>query len=255
MFGKRVAFYLFLGFVGFMRITPFWLLYRFSDGLYFLMSYVVRYRKSVILKNLRYCFPDKSDDELNKIRKDFYQRLCDIILESIKGYTLSEKELLKRFVSKNHELTYNHFEQKKDIFLVTGHFGNWEWGNAIVSKALKHSQAVFYKPISNQFMDRYVEARRKRFGAIMVSIYHGRNYYTQKKDKPAAYFLVADQYPTNSVKQKKVVFFGKETAFLHGPENFSKQLNAPVYYIDIKRIKRGHYGLEIYKLTDNAGKP
>jgi KDO2-lipid IV(A) lauroyltransferase len=188
MFGKRVAFYLFLGFVGFMRITPFWLLYRFSDGLYFLMSYVVRYRKSVILKNLRYCFPDKSDDELNKIRKDFYQRLCDIILESIKGYTLSEKELLKRFVSKNHELTYNHFEQKKDIFLVTGHFGNWEWGNAIVSKALKHSQAVFYKPISNQFMDRYVEARRKRFGAIMVSIYHGKKLLHPKKRQTSCLF-------------------------------------------------------------------
>lgn len=254
MFGKKIVFYLFLAFVGFMRIMPFWLLYAFSYSLYILMNYVVGYRKSVIMKNLRHCFPEKSNKALNKIRKEFYKRLCNIILESLKGYTMSEKELLKRFESKNHELTHPYYEQGKDIFVITGHFGNWEWGNAIVSKVLKHDQAVFYKPISNPFMDNYVEARRKRFGAIMVSIYTGRDYYTQEKEKPNAYFLVADQYPTNKTKQKVVTFFGKETPFLHGPEDFSKKLAAPVFYIDIKRIKRGYYGLKISKLTDDASK-
>ncbi len=252
MVGKRIAYYLFLFFVGFMRIVPFWLMYRFSDVLYFLMNYVVSYRKSVINKNLQYCFPEKTKKELYIIRKNFYKRICDILVESIKGYTLSEKELLRRFTSISHAITYDNFDQGKSIFVLTGHLGNWEWGNAVISKELKHTPAVLYKPISNPFIEKYVKTRRGRFGSEMVSIYRSMRYFLVKKEKPAAYFLVADQYPTTKEKEKKVNFFGNVTPFLHGPENFSKQLKAPVYYIVMKRVKRGYYSMEYYKLTDDS---
>jgi len=253
MLGKRIAYYLFLFFVGIMRVMPFWILYRFSDGLYFFMNYVLSYRKWVINKNLRYCFPEKSNRELRQIRRNFYKRLSDILIESIKGYTLSEKELLKRFTSKGHEITYDSFEQDKSIFVLTGHLGNWEWGNAAISQDLKHVPAVLYKPISNPFIEKYVESRRSRFGSKMVSIYHSMRYFLIKKDKPAAYFLVADQFPTTRDKQKMVDFFGNKIPFLHGPENFSRQLKVPVFYIEMKRVRRGYYAMEFYKLTDNAG--
>lgn len=252
MFGKKIAYFFFRSFVGFMQIVPFWLMYRLADGLYFLMNYVVRYRKSVIDKNLFRCFPEKTDKERKHIRKKFYKRLSDILIESIKGYTLSEKELLKRFTSKGHETTYPNFEENKSIFVLTGHLCNWEWGNAVISQNLKHIPAVLYKPISNPFIEKYVEARRGRFGSKMVSIYHSMRYFLVKKEKPAAYFLVADQFPTTREKQKMVDFFGKTSAFLHGPENFSKQLKAPVYFIEMKRVKRGYYAMEFFKLADDS---
>ncbi|MDF1547763.1 MAG: lysophospholipid acyltransferase family protein [Bacteroidales bacterium] len=252
MFGKKIAYFFFRSFVGFMQIVPFWLMYRLADGLYFLMNYVVRYRKSVIDKNLFRCFPEKTDKERKHIRKKFYKRLSDILIESIKGYTLSEKELLKRFTSKGHEATYPNFEENKSIFVLTGHLCNWEWGNAVISQNLKHVPAVLYKPISNPFIEKYVEARRGRFGSKMVSIYHSMRYFLVKKEKPAAYFLVADQFPTTREKQKMVDFFGKTSAFLHGPENFSKQLKAPVYFIEMKRVKRGYYAMEFFKLADDS---
>ena len=86
----------------------------------------------------------------------------------------------------------------------------------------------------------------------MVSIYRSLRYFLEKKENPSAYFLVADQYPPSKEKEKKVDFFNNTTPFLHGPENFSKQLKAPVYYIVMKRVKRGYYSMEYHKLTDNA---
>ncbi len=216
------------------------------------MRYVVSYRKSVINTNLRHCFPEKSIKEINKIRKDFYGSLCDILLESIKGHTLSEKELLKRFVSIDHHITFPDFEVNKSIFILTGHLGNWEWGNAAIINVLKHKSAVLYKPISNPFIETYIKNSRSRFGADMLSIYSSMRYFVINRSKAVAYFLVADQYPTNKEKERKVNFFGNETPFLHGPENFSKQLKAPVYYLSIERIKRGYYGMKFTKLTDNA---
>lgn len=252
MFVKRIAYYFFILFVGLMKITPFWVLYRISDGIYFLMNYVVSYRKKVIDTNLKYCFPEKSDKELKQIKKKFYKKLCDLLVESIKGYTLSEKELIKRFISNKHDITFKNHEDGKSIFILTGHIGNWEWGNAVISNELKHTPAVLYKPISNPFIEKYVEARRGRFGSKMVSIYKSMRYFLIKKDNPAAYFLVADQYPTTIEKQKKVTFFGNITPFLHGPEDFSRQLKVPAYFLVMRSIKRGYYEMEYIKLTDDA---
>ncbi len=216
------------------------------------MQYVVSYRKSVIITNLEYCFPEKSKKEINVIRKKFYKSLCDILLETLKGYTLSEKELVKRFKSFDHELTYSEFEKGKDIFILTGHLGNWEWGNASIINFLKHKSAVLYKPISNPFIEDYVKKSRSRFGADMLSIYSSMRYFIVRKERPVAYFLVADQYPTDKEKEKRVNFFGNITPFLHGPENFSKQLKKPVYYLSIERVKRGYYAMKFTKLTDDA---
>lgn len=249
---KRITYYLFWIFINIFRFVPFAVLYLFSDFLYFIMQYVISYRKSVIVQNLEYCFPEKSKKEINEIRREFYKRLCDILLESLKGYTLSREELIKRFGSVDHQITYAHFEQAKDIFILTGHLGNWEWGNASIINVLKHQSAVLYKPMSNPFIENYVKKSRGRFGADMLSIYSSMRYFIIKKERPVAYFLVADQYPTTKEKEKRVNFFGNITPFLHGPENFSKQLKTPVYYLSIERVKRGYYSMKFTKLTDDA---
>ena len=251
MLGKRIGYYLFLFFIQLIKIIPFGLLYCFADFMYFLMYYVFSYRKPVIDKNLAHCFPEKSDEERKCIRKKFYKSLSDIMVETFKGYTMRKKELEKRFISINHEQLMDYFNAGKDIFTLTAHFANWEWGNATITTALKHQPAVLYKPISNPFIEKYVKKSRSRFGTDMISIYHSMRYLLVKKPKPVSYYLVADQYPTTEEKQKVVSFFGNKTPFLHGPEDFSNQMDVPVFYLEIKRIKRGYYSMEFFKLTDS----
>lgn len=231
---------------------PFWLIYRISDFLYILMFHIVSYRKSVIIKNINRCFPAKTDYEKKLIRKKFYKGLSDLLVETIKGFTLSEKELLKRYSSKGHELFEPHFDAGKDVFIISAHFGNWEWGNAKLANTFKHQTAVLYKPISNIHIEKYTKTCRGRFGVDMISIYHSMRYLLTKKPKPTAYFLVADQYPTTKEKQKMVDFFEAKTGFLHGPEDFSRQMGTPVFYLEMKRIKRGYYSMEYYPLAENA---
>jgi KDO2-lipid IV(A) lauroyltransferase len=106
--------------------------------------------------------------------------------------------------------------------------------------------------MSNVYLENYTKWRRGRFGVDMVSIYQGMRYLVAKKSRPTAYFLVADQYPTTKEKQKMVHFFGATTGFLHGPEDFSRQKGAPVFYLEMKRLKRGHYSMKFYPITENA---
>ena len=75
---------------------PFWMLYGFSNFLYLLLYKIIGYRKEVVRRNLKAAFPNKTAKELKVIEQQFYSYLFDLLLESIKGFSLSEKELLRR---------------------------------------------------------------------------------------------------------------------------------------------------------------
>ena len=248
--GKKIAYYVFLAFIGLMKIIPFWLMYLIADIIYFLMYRIVGYRKTVINKNLNKCFPEKSDKEKLEIRKKFYRNLSDLLIESIKGYSMSQEQMLERFKAYNEHVADKYFEQGRDVIVLAGHFANWEWGAAATAKSFKHQPAVLYKTISNPYIDQFIREKRARFGVDLVPIDRTARYFFSKKKKPVAYYMVADQYPTNKEKQKYADFFGSKTAFLHGPENYAKQMNIPVVYIEMKRVKRGYYSMEMFDVTD-----
>ena len=48
-----------------------------------------------------------------------------------------------------------------------------------------------------------------------------------------------------------VKFLNRETPFLHGLEKYARLYNLPVIYIDIQRVRRGYYEVELLVLTKN----
>ena len=46
-----------------------------------------------------------------------------------------------------------------------------------------------------------------------------------------------------------VQFLNRDTPFLHGMEKHARLNNLPVVYVDVQRIKRGYYTLELSILT------
>ena len=109
-------------------IIPFWLLYKIADFLAWVLKTVVGYRKKVVLAQLKLAFPHKSDKEIQKIMHDSYKNLADIIVESIKGFTMSETDYRKRFIFVNPEVANQLHKQGKSSIHVAAHYGNWEWG-------------------------------------------------------------------------------------------------------------------------------
>src|SRR5690606_40037780 len=75
---------------------PLWILYIFADLIFFLTYYIIGYRKAVVAENLRLSFPKKSAGELRKIQKAFYRNFADYIVETLKSFTISHRELRVR---------------------------------------------------------------------------------------------------------------------------------------------------------------
>ena len=75
---------------------PFGVLYFLADMVYYLLYYIVRYRRKIVRRNLVESFPEKDLPEIKRIEKEFYRFFADMTLESCKLASLSREEMKRR---------------------------------------------------------------------------------------------------------------------------------------------------------------
>lgn len=243
-------FILFLISIVIVAIIPWGLIYGYSNIMAKLLHNVLKYRVKVTRSNLRLAFPEKSDAELAVIEKQSYQNLADISVEALKGFTMRNSAIRERHKILNPELLDYYYNQKQSIIGVAGHINNWEWGALSAGIQLKHHPVAIYKPLSNKLIDWFIKWNRSIRGTELVPTNQTFDTFQKYKHKPCIYILVADQSPSNLSKAYWINFFNQDTACIHGPEKYAKMYNYPVIYIDIKRVKRGYYTVELSVLCD-----
>ncbi len=241
----------FLFFVFLIGLLPFRLLYLFSDfGQYFLRS-VMGYRRKVILSNLRSCFPNLSEKELDDILRKVYKNLADVLAEGIKGFSMLPRTVKKRHFITNPEIIEPWLAQGKSVIALPAHFNNFEWGSMSPGLFTKHPIIAFYKPLSNKYINHFLKWSRAKFGTTLASIYETYQVFETNANTPSVYIMAADQSPARPEKSYWITFLGRETAFLHGPEKYARMYNYPVVYVDVQRVKRGYYTVKAIMLADD----
>jgi len=232
-------------------ILPFWLLYAFSDFLRFLLKDVFGYRKKVIVSNLKRCFPDAGKDEIKKLTSDAYKNLMDVLVEGFKAFTMSNEEIKKRHKVLNPEILKAYKNSNRNIIAAPCHYGNWEWGALSPALQLDYQIAAFYTPLSNPYMDKRIRKNRSRTGTILASTRQTTRTFEELNDSRAIFIMAADQSPSKPNHAIWIDFLGQRTAFLHGIEKHARKRNLPVVFVDIQRVKRGYYTLELSFITEN----
>lgn len=245
LLGFRIVVFLF-------RIMPFAVLFFIADGVSFILYRLVGYRKSVVHENLKKSFPDLSQSAYLNLTKGFYKHLADILLEGLKGYSMSERSLKKRFVYRNPELLEQHYNAGEHIMLMPAHYGNWEWAVLSLPLPLKHQIIGVYKPLRAALIERFVGKRRSRFGLILNPISKTREAMNNPPEIPTAYIMMSDQHPSSRKKAQWVKFLGRDTACLHGADHYARKFDYPVYYMHIERVRRGFYEVVFSPLELNA---
>lgn len=232
-------------------MLPLRVIYLFTDFLYLLLITILPYRKKVIEGNLKRSFPNKSPKEIRKIRLQFYHHLTDLMAESIKNLSISDKELRKRLIVKNPEVMTELYDKRQSVSLVSGHYGNWEWLITGQNILFYHKAVGIGMPMSNKFWDEKINARRSRFGMRILHSKNVRQGFEEMKDDCIATLVLSDQSPGDSTKAYWTTFLNQPTAVLYGCEQFAHQYNQAVVFFILRKVKRGHYEMELTKITDN----
>ncbi len=248
-----IVFILVYPFIWLISILPMRVLYIISDFFYVVVYHIVGYRKKDIYLNLKLSFPNKSDKELKLICKKFYSHFVDIFVEIIKSFTISEKELKKRYTFKNIELIKTLEKEGKSVMVMGSHYANWEWVFILNKHVTKFQGIAVYKKIANKFFDRKIRSSRGRFGTKLVSTKKTIDLIADnKKNKVLAlYGFLNDQSPKATKAKYWSDFMGIKVPMQTGSEFLAKQHNLTVLMVKTKKIKRGYYSTEIILLADN----
>lgn len=203
-------------------------------------------------ENLLKSFPEKSEIEIKKIRKEFYHYLCDLFLETFKTLTMSRRFSLEhcRFSEQSNILFDEYFEKRKSIILVMGHFGNWEWAGNSFSLARKQQLYVIYHPLTNTHFNKLIVNMRKRFKTKLILMRDTFRDMLHNRKEITATVFIADQTPPPE-NAYWTTFLNQDTPVFRGTEIIAKKLNYPVVYATIRRVKRGYYEIFTETLFEN----
>jgi len=225
-------------------MQPWWLLHLESSIIACVMSTIGGYRKKVVIANIVRVYGNKKASELTQ---GFYRNFCDITVESMKLFTVSDKSLQNRveYSSKGVQLMNRLYDDNRIVILAGGHMASWEMYAMTFSQRIKSDTMALYKKLSDPIMDEEMRNSRERFGLKMVEISECKNwmenYIATSEKSPLTVGFGFDQSPHNADKSWWTTFLGIETAVYFGVEKWAKDYNAAVVYGGVKRVGRGRY--------------
>ena len=233
-------------------ILPFRILYLLSDLIYLLFFYVIGYRKKIVFENLKIAFPEKSDSELKILRKKFFHHFVDLFLETIKTFTISNREIIKRFSLTNKEDFTKFTNKHQKILLMSSHYANYEWLFSL-NLFIDHHGFGAYKKVKNKYFDSFIRKSRGRFNSQVVPTkeFLGTVEKNHTKKIPCMYGLLSDQSPKIGQTRHWTEFFGVKVPVYTSCEMLAKKYNYPIIYMNTEKIKRGYYETTMHVLSEN----
>jgi KDO2-lipid IV(A) lauroyltransferase len=244
-------YYVVYGLVYLLSLLPMWMLYLLSDGLSFLLYYVIRYRRTVVMTNLVIAFPERSGTERTRIAKKFYRNFTDNLLETVKLLSARPSYAKTRLVIDNPELLDAFYDSGRKCHLHLGHTFNWEIANAAMPLLTRYTFLVAYMPIENKTLDRLFLQLRARTGTILLPATRMHRSILPYRNKQYLLTLVADQAPPSPETAYWLDFFGRPTPFMRGPERGARIADIPVIFVRFYKTGRGHYRVRLITGADH----
>ncbi|BDD06570.1 lysophospholipid acyltransferase family protein [Aureibacter tunicatorum] len=223
-----------------------------SELILVLIFGIFNYRKSTIERNLKYCFPNKTDWQIRQISKRYYKHMCDLLVEPFMMLFCPKSKIHHYATFKNEDRINELYKLNQDIVILAPHYGNWE-NLTILPLVLKHEVNIAYQPLSNPFFNKLIKYIREKHHTKLIpkkSFY--RSVFTNNGNKPKAFLLLADQSPSKNSSKHFIDFFSRKTAIQIGAEKIALKKNCPVFFIEIKKVRRHHYEYEFKELASTS---
>jgi len=239
--------------IWFLSKLPFRVLYVISDLVFFILYYIVGYRKDVVRFNLKTAFPNMDEVTLKKTEKRFYHHFCDLFIEVIKTLSISEQTLRDRYLFTNIEVLQKYIDRGQPVLVTMGHYASYEWIFALAT-IIKDPGFAIYKKIKNPYFDKMIRDIRSKWNSTLVPNKVAREKIKevlQTHEGFTMFGFIMDQSPSNPKRKHFSNFLGVSTPFFTGVEKLSKQYDLPVLFLGTTRVKRGYYSSTFSVLADS----
>ena len=243
-------YYIVFGFLYLISLLPFWVLYVLSDFFYFILYRVLGYRKDVVMQNLSYALPEKTEAERKKIAAKFYRNFTDNWIETIKLISISPKGLNKR-VTGNFNVFHQLHATGRSVQVNLGHFFNWEILTLHAGINQPYTFLTVYLPQNSATMDRLIKYIRSRWGNPQIASTNIAREIIPWRKRQYLIALGGDQSNPLLDNLYWLNFLNRPAGFMKGPEKFARGQNIPVVMMTTTKPKRGYYHFDYFLLADD----
>jgi len=249
---KTIGYYFLMAVTWPMQFLPLSFHYLVSDLVYVLVYHVTGYRKKVVEENLAKSFPEKTAKERKAIEKKFYWNFADLFIETLYYNHAPYKKVKKRLVVENLELVQRLLSEGRNVVMLAGHLGNWEYFQ-LFRTPLDGQKFYVYKQMGNKAFDQFYKRIRSRGAAplemretyrTLLSVANSNNRYVV--------FTISDQRPLKTELKHWITFMNQDTPVITGTERIARKTNAAVVFTEFTRIKRGYQKLRFELITEDA---
>lgn len=232
--------------------SPRWFRYYVLRPIFFFVLFVMRYRRKVVLKNLEMAFPEKSYRERRRIMRNFYDTLAEIVVCTISLAGIKRERDNDVIVWANGK---EHMERVagRDWIAMGAHYGCWEYLLLWSWFDPSYTFIGVYHPLrSIVFEHLYRRFRRVAENALPVPMKDTLRDYLRCKanGERVALGLVSDQSPILHKHTEWYKFLNQDTAFVEGGDKLSERFHMPVYFANVRRVKRGCYEVYFAEIYD-----
>lgn len=195
--------------------------------------------QKIAVANLKKCFPDYNDTKIREITDGMWDNLGRMFGEFPFWSIMSKKEFWRRVEFINADF------QKKNILLLSGHYGNFELPSRI---SLEQNLGLYliYRPANNPVVDRIINYCRTRCGTTMVEKgKNGLKFLLEAMKNQISVGMLVDQKMDDGVS---IPFFGMPAKTTNLPAKLALKFNSKIFVARMQRKKGAYFFVEFCEL-------
>ncbi len=214
------------------------------------VMHVTRYRRKVTMDNLRHAFPEKSQDELDRIARGAYRNYGRAILEMLWAGGQPADVLRARIHPRNMEVLREALAGGRGTILMSAHFGSWEFLLTGLKLHIPEPFVAIAQRQRNDRIDAMIDERRRRFDVMTVPMGPSVREVLRALGEGKVIIILGDQSgPRESVF---IPFFGRPSATHRGAAAFALRAQAPIVLVLLMRREDGDYDA-VFERIDTTG--
>lgn len=248
----KLFYYLVLVWFRLISLVPLKVLFLLSEVVTFLVYRLVGYRKKVVFQNLTNSFPERTPEDIKRIARKYFRHLSVMIVENMYLRFVPKKRFSSMLNIEDTTLLDRFYKENKNLIIMLGHFGNWEYGS-VITNFTRYKGAAVYKKLSSSVFDKIYFDIRSRLGVEPIEMHEvfRKVIKLNQSTDPYILFMISDQSPMKNDPQHWFTFLNQPTGAYTGSEKLAVRFDMPVLYMDMKRVKKGSYNVKLSLISDS----
>jgi len=232
-----------LGFGWLLAQLPFTLQMQLGKMTGLIMRKASSRRVKIAETNLTLCFPDKSQDEIQKLINANFESVGIAVMETLISWWSSPSKLKSRVTIEGLDYLENAVKEKHGVILLGAHYTTLEIAGKLLAIFYTHFDAL-YRQHKNPVFDFVMYKRRKTYCEDVIERGNMREMLRSLKKGRTIWYAPDQNY--GAEHSVFVTFFGIPAATITATSRLAKMTQSKVVPFSHQRIDNQRYVLRIY---------